>query len=172
DLILISTRPSWRPRLIRRLTVAWEMPSWSAICACVRPSRKCRTSAWCIWRAMTISSRGAVVLGFNLAIGMSGSLPLVQEMVNGDGSEQNATLDHVLPVDRDVEQDQRRGDEREQRDAEDGAEDRPRAAVERSPADHRRGDDVELHPDAEGGRRRAEAGHVDDACNTGEGRAQ
>jgi hypothetical protein len=27
DLILISTRPSWWPRLISRLTVACEMPS-------------------------------------------------------------------------------------------------------------------------------------------------
>lgn len=142
------------------VTVACEIPSWSAICACVMPSRKCSTRAWCICLAMTISSRGAD-MDFGLAFGMSESLPLVQQVIDGNRGEQYAALDHILPVHRNVEQDQRAGDDGEQGDAEDGAEDRARAAVQGGAADHRRGDDVEFHADAEGRRRGAEARHVD-----------
>ena len=51
-------------------------------------------------------------------------------------------------------------------DTEDRTEDRARPAIQRSPADHCGRDDVQLHADAEGRGRGAEARHVDDACNT------
>lgn len=44
---------------------------------------------------------------FGLAFGISGGLPLVQQMIDRNGGQQYAALNHILPVDGDVEQDQR-----------------------------------------------------------------
>lgn len=61
----------------------------------------------------------------------------MQEMVDGDGRQKNAPLYHVLPVDGDIEQYQRAGDERQQRYAKDGAKDRAGPAIERCTTDNR-----------------------------------
>ena len=93
-------------------------------------------------------------------------------VVERHGGEQDRAADDVLPVDRDVEQRERARHHRQQHRAEDGAEDRALAARQAGAADHRRGDDVELHADAEGRLGRAEARHVDDAGDAAERRAE
>ncbi|KAG0731014.1 hypothetical protein G6F23_015726 [Rhizopus arrhizus] len=93
-------------------------------------------------------------------------------MVDGDGGQQDQALDDVLPVRRDIQQDQGTGDDREQGKTQHGAQDRAGAAFQAGAADHHGSDHVQFHSQAEGGRGGAEACGVDHARQPRECRAQ
>ena len=68
-----------------------------------------------------------------------------------------------MPIDRHVQKRERGRYQRQQDRAQNGPKDRPLAARQAGTADHRRSDDVQLHPYPEGRLGRAETDHVDDA---------